>query len=39
MKLLWQNIDKEENDNKTKNEELAFFKPHLLGEVCRGLKL
>ncbi len=31
-------FDTPKNDYKTKIEDIAFFKPHPLGEVWRGLK-
>jgi len=30
-------FDKQEEDNKTKNDDIAFLKPHPSGEVWRGL--
>ena len=37
MKLSRQNSDAQEDDYKTKNDDMAFFKPHPSGEVWRGL--
>ena len=39
MKRPRQNFDTKEDDCKTKNDSVAFFKPHPSGEVWRGLQI